>query len=177
VRDLKAEMVARYGEKILAKSALRLRDGADILRRVLAGKGYRVALEIGTFKGCSTALMAQHCERVVTIDLERKAPKFDREAFWRSLGLANVTLRLVRDDSDKLMIVDSLDFDFAFIDGAHDAVSVQRDFEMVRRCGHVLFHDYNKTASPERRQVADFVDRLPKRQVRVMDIFALWTAP
>ena len=44
-----------------------------------------------------------------------------------------------------------LTFDFAFIDGMHKVENVRHDFENVKFCGRVLFHDVN---IPE---IADFV--------------------
>lgn len=124
--------------------------------------------------------MSQYCNRVVTIDLangdlERHGIDFDRRAFWRSLGIDNIDLHLVRDSDDKASLLNSLEFDFAFIDGAHDKAGVSEDFALTKRCGRVLFHDYDFSGSKRRDAVYDFVNTLPKHQIEVMDIFALWT--
>ncbi len=173
-------IIAAHGRKFLRKSAIGLAGGAEVFERVLAGKGYRTALEIGTYRGCSSAEIARHCGRVVTIDLrygklERNHTKFDRAAFWNSLGVHNIELHLVEDDTEKAALVGTLDFDFAFIDGAHDA-TVRNDFAIVERCGKVLFHDYDAGGRVGRNHVYDFVNSLPKGQVQIMGIFALWTA-
>ena len=164
---------------MLKRSALRLPGGEETLARALAGKGYRHALEIGTYRGCSTAAIAQYVERVTTIDLlhgyvERDGG-FDRLAFWESLGLRNIAFVQVTDDAEKALAVSALDFDFAFIDGGHDAESVRRDFEMVKRCGRVLFHDYDASGRPGRHHVYDFVNELPADEVEIMGDFALWS--
>lgn len=177
---LRERIVSLYGPAVMKRSAMNIRDGAGVFERVLSGKGYRTALEIGTYRGVSAAEMSQFCERVVTIDLfdgrlESLGESCDREAFWNSLGIHNVELKLVHDDAEKRRFVDALDFDFAFIDGAHDH-RVKDDFEMVKRCGHVLFHDYDKRGGPDTDIVYDFINTLPKEQIEVMDIFALWTA-
>lgn len=173
--SMKSKIIALRGEAFLKRSALRLVGGEEALGYFLRGKGYRTVLEIGTYRGCTAAAIAQHCERVVTVDLvrgaaERDDSSFDREALWSSLGLSNVAQRRVRDDAEKAAVVSALDFDFAFVDGAHDEDSVQSDFNLVKRCGRVLFHDYagGKTG------VAAVVDRLPSSQVEVHGIFALW---
>jgi len=176
---VRARIVALYGESVLRKSALNIRGGAGVFERVLSGKGYRTALEIGTYRGVAAAEMAQYCERVVTVDLahgklERDGETWDRGAFWAALGVDNIELRRVRDDAEKKAMVDALAFDFAFIDGAHDR-TVRDDFELVKRCGCVLFHDYDARGRPELDHVYDFVNTLPPRQLQVMDIFALWT--
>ncbi len=172
-------MVELYGPRVLRRSALNIRGGAGVFERLLAGKGYRTALEIGTYRGCAAAEMASYCERVITIDLkagrlESLNETFDRAAFWASLGIANIDLRLVEDDAEKKALIDTIEFDFAFIDGAHDA-RVRDDFEMVKRCGRVLFHDYDRRGIPDLDHVYDFVNTLPRQQVQVLDIFAYWT--
>jgi predicted O-methyltransferase YrrM len=179
--SMRERIVRLYDQHMLKRSALSIRGGAGVLERVLNGKGYRTALEIGTYRGVAAAEMSQYVEHVVTIDLrygrmEQLGETLDRHEFWYRLGVSNVDLILVHDDAEKKRIVDSIQFDFAFIDGAHDA-RVADDFALVKRCGHVLFHDYDRRGKPEKDCVCDFVDSLPKEQVQVMDIFALWTAP
>jgi predicted O-methyltransferase YrrM len=174
-----------YGRSYLRKSAMGIRAGDGVFERVLSGKGYRTALEIGTYRGCSSAEIAQYVDRVITIDLKRgrletNGENFDRYAFWKSLDIENIELRLVENDKEKKRLVDSLDFDFAFIDGAHDE-TVRNDFEMVKRCGRVMFHDADDNRLREHKPnasncVFEFIDTLPKHEVEFMDIFALWTA-
>jgi predicted O-methyltransferase YrrM len=178
---IRERIMALHGGGAIKRSALSIRGGAHVFERVMAWKGYRTALEIGTYRGVAAAEMAQYCERVVTIDLvegklERMGERFDRRAFWDSLDVKNIDLHLVRNDAKKHELVTGLQFDFAFIDGAHDA-TVRNDFELVKRCGRVLFHDYDKRGIPELDHVYNFVNTLPKEQVQVHDIFALWTAP
>jgi predicted O-methyltransferase YrrM len=178
VRDRIVEM---HGAQVLKRSALSIRGGAHVFERCLSGKGYKIAVEIGTYRGVAAAEIAQYVERVVTLDLiegklERSGEKFDRVSFWESLSIKNIDLKLIEDDREKRAILKKLDFDFAFIDGAHDA-TVSRDFEMVKKCGRVLFHDYDRRGIAEQDHVCNFVDSLPREQIEVMDIFALWTAP
>ena len=177
---MKALIERLHGEVTLKRSALRLPGGEGVFRRVLAGEGYRSALEIGTYRGCSTAAIAQYVERVTTIDLlhgivERDGG-FDRLAFWDSLGLRNIALVQVTDDAEKGEVIAGLDFDFAFIDGGHDEVSVRRDFALVRRCGRVLFHDYDTSGRAWLRHVFDLVNELPVSEVELFDNFAMWKA-
>lgn len=180
VSDVRERIVALYGEKTLRKSAMNIRGGAGVFERVLAGKGHKVALEIGTYKGCAAAEIAQYVDHVITIDLKRgkielNHEHWDRREFWRSLGVDHkIHFHAVADDREKAAVVRSLQFDFAFIDGAHDA-GVRTDFALVKRCGKVLFHDYDSRGAKEQDYVVDFVNTLPKEQIEKMDIFALWT--
>jgi len=178
---MREKIIALHGEHAFKKSAARLPGGAETFDAVLSGKGYRTVLEIGTYRGCSAALMSQYCERVITIDLrhgqlEASGQHFDRRAFWDSLDATNIDLHLVEDDDDKAALIASMEFDFAFIDGGHDAASVRRDFDLVKRCGRVLFHDYADNGRPEKDHVFQFVNSLTGGHVEVMGVFALWEA-
>lgn len=170
-----------HGRGFLHKSVLSIRDGGGVFERVLGGRQYKVALEIGTYRGVSAAEISQYVDKVITIDLkhgkiERMGETFDRESFWRDLGITNIELHLVEDDEEKARLIHSLDFDFAFVDGAHDQ-TVANDFALVNRCGTVLFHDCDRRGRPELDYVIDFVESLPKGEVERMDIFGLWRAP
>lgn len=179
--DIRERIIEIHGADILRKSAMNIRGGAGVFQQCLQNKGYRRALEIGTYRGVSSAEMAQYVERVITIDLkhgrlEQSGENWQRYQFWDSLAVYNVELILVEDDAEKAAVVNGLDFDFAFIDGAHDK-RVADDFALVKRCGRVLFHDYDRRGVQGQDDVCDFVDSLPKEQIQKMDIFALWTAP
>jgi predicted O-methyltransferase YrrM len=168
-----------YGAKALRKSAINIRDGAGVFEWALAGKGYRTVLEIGTYRGVSAAEMSQFCDRVITIDLkhgraEQHGETWDRQAFWKSLGAENVELHLVANDAEKARLIAGLEFDFAFVDGAHDE-TVFKDFDMVKKCGRVLFHDYEPNHKPGHGHVFNLVSGLPSNEVQTKDIFALWT--
>lgn len=174
------QIVEMYGAHTLRKSALSIRDGAGVFEQVLGGGKYRTALEIGTYRGVAAAEMSRYVDRVITIDLkhgklEKAGENFDRGAFWQSLGIDNIDLHLIEDDAEKARLIAGLDFDFAFVDGAHDE-TVANDFELVRRCGAVLFHDVDKRGGVGQDHVYDFVMSLPKHQVTQIDIFALWQA-
>lgn len=181
-------IVSLYGDDVLRKSAMNIRDGGGVFEQVLKGKGYRHVLEIGTYRGVSAAEISRYVERVTTIDLmqgklERNSERFDRSAFWESLGCDNITLIQVMDDIEKRTFVDSMEFDLAFIDGGHDARSVRADFDMVKRCGRVLFHDADDNRlRPFKRDAAndvhEFIATLPREQVQFMDdVFAFWQRP
>jgi hypothetical protein len=184
--EIRDKIVALHGPAILRKSAMNIRGGGGVFERVMSGKGYRTALEIGTYRGVSAAEMSRYCDRVITIDLkhgkiEQNGEKFDRHAFWASLGITNIELHLVSNDKEKAELVKRLDFDFAFVDGAHDH-TVKNDFEIVKRCGHVLFHDADdnrlRVDKPHAGNcVYEFLETLPREQLEFMDIFALWTEP
>lgn len=185
--NLRDKIVEMYGIAALKRSAIGLPGGVETFERVLSGKGYRTVLEIGTYRGASAAVMSQYCEKVITFDLkngrlESLGESCDRPAFWASLGINNIELRLVDNDEDKRRQIETLDFDLAFIDGGHDGGAVAFDFSITKRCGRVLFHDADDNRKRAHKpkvaenHVFEFIDALPKDQVEFMDIFAMWQA-
>lgn len=176
IAEFKQRISDFAGDELLRKSALRIRDGAGVIEKVLGCGEFKSVLEIGTYRGVTAAYMAGFVDQVNTIDLKRgkmqwDGQEFDRVRLWEALGIGNVSLHLVSDNNEKANLVSKLDFDFAFVDGDHTYQGVASDFELVKRCGAVLFHDYDQGT-----EVATFVDSLPKSQVQIMDIFALWRA-
>lgn len=172
------QLIGRYaGREFSRKSILSIRDGAGVIERLLGGGEYKRVLEIGTYRGVSSAYMSQFCERVTTVDLingkmEQDHQLFDRVRFWEALNIENIDLRLVCCDASKAAVVGAAEFDFAFVDGDHEGDGPRKDFELVKRCGAVLFHDYDGHNG-----VTELIDSLPKSQVEIMDIFAFWRAP
>ena len=183
---MREKIIEQFGSKMLRRSALNFTDAEEIFERVLKGKGYRVILEIGTYRGCTAAVLAQYCDQVITIDLahgklEANGDVFDRRAFWRELGVDDKILFIpVEHDAEKARVVSTMSFDLAFVDGAHDA-SVANDFAITKRCGNVLFHDADDNRKRERKpnapnHVYEFISSLPQEEVVYMDLFALWQA-
>lgn len=180
VEAFKERAIAAGGPNVLKRSMLNLNGGGGVFERLLGYGNYRCALEIGTLRGVSAAYISQFVERVITIDLKRgqlerkilqPGETFDRIEFWSRMGIHNITLKLVNHEFEKARFIKDCDFDFAFIDGEHEFEAVARDFEMVKRCGAVLFHDHDeRNPGP----VVEFVKTLPQNQVEKMDVFAFW---
>lgn len=178
---MRERIIAAWGPHILKKSVISIRGGAGVIPSVLAGGRFKTALEIGTYRGVGAAEISAHVDRVITIDLkhgklEGNGERWDRHAFWASIGVTNIDLILAENDAEKAAIVAGLEFDFAMVDGAHDP-TVANDFELVKRCGTVLFHDADRRGTPQKDFVIDFIESLPKDEVTYHDIFALWQAP
>lgn len=176
---MKQRIVEAYDQHILRRSVLSIREaGEDVFAEAMRPRP-KHALEIGTYRGVGAAVMSQFADKVTTLDLkhgrmEQLGETWDRHAFWERLGITNVELRLLNSADEIGAVVGALDFDFAFIDGAHDAASVARDFGLVKRCGRVLFHDYDHRGIPDKDCTSAFVDKLPG-VVKTFDLFALWT--
>lgn len=163
-----------FGRRILRGTALayecpnshQVLSVENLLRGILKHKNIKSAIEIGTFRGVSTALLAHYSDAVITMDI-----KYYEEAMylWAYAGVMDKIKYYVVTDEIKEDSIRDVDFDFAFIDGDHEYESVQSDFEITKRCGRVLFHDYGIKPG-----VIKFVDSLPKNEVVIRHPFAYW---
>jgi hypothetical protein len=84
-------------------------------------------------------------------------------------------LKLIDDNRDKKRILDNIDFDFVFIDGDHSFKGVRYDFELVKKCGRVLFHDYDRAPGKDA-PVRDFIDTIKEGKMRTTKDYAYWEA-
>lgn len=99
-------------------------------------------LEIGTHMGLSAALLAEYCEKVYTIDIIATQEAF-KDILWEYLGVVDkIEHKVFHSSRDKKKFVDSLEYDFVFIDGSHMWESVKYDFSLVYNCKNILFHDF-----------------------------------
>jgi len=93
----------------------------------------KIALEIGTCSGMSAALIAMYAEKVYTIDTQNYPIS---KEIWEYLGIFEKIVPYVIGTEDrngeKEKIVKTLEFDFAYIDGAHHYESVKFDFDLVK---------------------------------------------
>jgi len=107
-------------------------------------KQFTEMVEIGTWRGLSALIFASWGLKVHTFDiLEQEHCR----PLWERFG-ADIDQHVCHDRDEIRDCLDGLNFDFAFIDGVHNYEGVKADFEMVKRCGHVLFHDYHKDRFP-----------------------------
>jgi len=172
--EFKRQINKYAGRDFMRKSILSIRDGAGVFEQLLGSGKYKRVLEIGTYRGVSSAYIAQFCDQVITIDLangkmERDRQVSDRIKFWTALNISNINLRLVESDEEKAAVIKEQKFDFAFVDGDHSYDAVAADYELVKHCGAVLFHDFEHGS-----EVAKFIHALPKDEVRKMDLFGFW---
>lgn len=125
-------------------------------------------LEIGTLHGLTAIVLARRFHAVVSIDVVDSPFKRKIAA---DLGLTNITFVDVKNNAEKATLIGSLDFDAAYVDADH-ARDTQADFELVRRCGRVLFHEY----WPAQLSVTALVDQLRGQgTIDTKGKLALWT--
>jgi hypothetical protein len=156
----------RFGAEIVRRSSVF--HGLD---RFLAERGVRgrCCFEVGTWNGLTAAVLSRYFDRVVTVDIAHQELKHEVLAH---LGITNVECVDIVDNADKAQAWKRVDAecDFAYLDGDH-AHDTETDFELVRGCGRVLFHE----AWPHQRPVWNLVHQLPGAQVAMNGLgLALW---
>lgn len=164
---LKAVM-EKFGRTAFGRSSACMEFEA-FLKRINAGGEH--CLEIGTMHGITAIVLAQYFKQVscVSVDVDPRA--LLKHDICHYLGIKNITFYDVRNNEEKKRVIDTLSFDFCYQDGDHHS-DTYTDFELVKRCGRVLFHEYWPIQPP----VWNLVNRLPKDEVTkaYFDCFAYW---
>lgn len=124
-------------------------------------------LELGAFKGRSTVALASTARYVLSVDHHRgdegtRGAGHDGDTLAEYIGnvrdLPNVGF-VVAPFARILPLLAERSFGLAFIDGAHDAPSVERDATFASRLAPVLaFHDWNQESVRRGAARAGFFD-------------------
>lgn len=124
---------------------------AEVLRRHARGK---LVLEIGSWKGRSTVVLAEVAKHLVAVDHHKGSVEHGPEAlslpdFVANLGLHGVREKVsvcVMDSARLVTFFKPANFELVFVDGSHDFGSATRDghtaLHLVKPEGVVIFHDY-----------------------------------
>lgn len=166
------EIIKKYGRQLVFPMSA-MRDEELFLSFMEQVGHVETIIEMGTYAGLSTILLSKFADVVHTFDVVNYNL---RDSIWKHFDVNNVVFHHIRDNEEKRKIVDTLDFQFAFIDGNHHGV--ETDYLMTKRCGKLLFHDYEH-GFPEdncRTMVVKFVDSI-EGVVRIDEPFALWAGP
>lgn len=131
-------------------------------------KGKR-CIEIGTYSGMTALVLARYFGEVVTFDIW---PHTAKRTIAEHCGVKNIRFVDIKDNAEKAkLIAEIASFDAAYVDGDHMR-DTETDFDLVRRCGRVLFHEYWEQQKP----VWNLVNGLrTSGTVEVEGKFALWT--
>jgi predicted O-methyltransferase YrrM len=149
--------------KLTGRSAINQEE----FREFFKGIKIKTVVEIGTFKGISAAYMKQFCSKVFTFDIEDYPQKYK---VWKDLKIdGRIFFSIIENRQQIKEILDKIKWDFAFIDGSHTWEDARMDWELVNKCGKVLFHDVNKKAFAG---VRKFVDSI---EAKIIGPIAYWT--
>jgi len=188
-----AEVIDMHAEKEIARRMqVFLRDhefvsiakefGGDVFRRSSALYGLHdfldacsvradVCIEIGSWNGITAQVLSRFCNSVISIDVVNNQDKYLIDAYVSSLRGRKSRIEFVNCSKENVAsVIASRKFDFAFMDGDH-AKETQGNWESVRHCGSVLFHEVWPSQPP----VWALVQSLPQSEVKYGAFnFALW---
>lgn len=159
------DMAKRLPKGIFKHSAI---DEHDTLQNALSRIGNsNCTVEIGTYYGLSTIVLGSWSKKIMTFDIVYH-PEFGtvKRVFP---GLQNIHHHVIKDREDIAMDIHGLVFDFAFIDAVHDEENVRKDFEIVKSCGRVLFHDANVPG------IKKFLTEIKATIFGPNDVWGYWT--
>lgn len=158
----------KFGRLAFARSAACCEFEA-FLRRIKAGG--KSCLEIGSYNGITAIVLSQFFDHVIGVTVDEVPPRMFRREILDHLGIQNVEFIDAKDNEEKAQIVKRLSFDFAYMDGDHTN-DTRTDFELVKHCGRVLFHEYWPLQAP----VWNLVESLPQAEIQraEYDCFAYW---
>lgn len=134
-------------------------------------KANGTCLEIGTFYGITAVILSQFFDRVLCVSVDLEGDRQMKRRIVEHLGIKNISFFDAKDNKEKAAFIKAADFGFCYQDGDHTN-DTQSDFELVRRCGRVLFHEY----WPLQPAVWNLVNALPSSEVirAKYDCLAYW---
>ncbi len=161
-------IMKHFGKPAFARSSACMEFEAFLKRIKAKGK---TCLEIGTYHGVTAVILSQYFDQVVCVSVDNDPDKLLKHQIVATLGIENIIFHDAQDNEEKANIINGLQFDFAYSDGdhTHDARS---DFDLVKRCGKVLFHEAWPLSAP----VWNICNELPKEEIiwADYDCFAYW---
>lgn len=137
------------------------------LRAVMNLLEIDTVVEIGTYHGESAAFMAQFANRVITFDITDYPEKWP---LWEAFNfIEKIEFTQVKTKEEIVQALALVEFDFAFVDDGHSYEECAADFEIVKHCGRVLFHDVNH---PNFKGVLKFAEEIG---CKIFGNYGYWT--
>ncbi len=167
------EILQRFGNTAFKRCSIMMEFEHFLARCVpTMGEADRMTcLEIGTFHGISAVVLSQYFDRVICVSWDDNPHDLIKHQIVEHLGIKNIRFFDCKDEAEKKALVDQLDFQFCYQDGNH-LRDTRSDFELVKRCGRVLFHEY----WPLQPSVWNLVNELPQHEITraQFDCLAYW---
>lgn len=146
-------------------TAIRPNDALPLVISKLKPEVKRI-VEIGPGCGMTTLVMAS-CENVISIDTFDIKLQIVAVPLWKKFNVdKKINYHIMPSSKDIYEVIDSLDFDFAFVDGSHVYEDELDDVKHVMKCGRVLVDDYDGL------QIKRIIDDIGGKQLE--DRFGLW---
>lgn len=157
-------VLQQFGPKTFHRSSVF--HGLEEFLRLNNVRG-KCCYEVGTWNGLTAAVLSQFFDEVVTVDVAHNPQK---HLILDYLGIKNVRCIDIAGNHEKPKTLHELTIDCAFLDGNH-AADTESDFDLVRHCGRVIFHEVWPFQSP----VWGLTNALPQDEVTRGGVcFALW---
>lgn len=166
------KLAERFGiDEVNYLSCVYIDDGENSMRELLKRYGpFEHAIEIGTYRGVSTAILSEYCGQIDCIDIVDQP---ERKSYWDYLGVNNAKYHLAKSNDDKKEIVRKLinrgDIDLVFVDGDHSYQSARADIDLCHNVPYILVHDYSQSHFPG---VVRSVDETSGRK-DIVNLFAM----
>ena len=127
-------------------------------------------IEIGTLLGVASALLASYCQTVFTFDIWYRNSHhiWNELEVWDRINCYTGNQKFIDDVINQLRCNTNLNINFAFIDGMHKIKNVIHDFEQVKFCKRVLFHDANIGG------IGDFIKKIGGKFAGKDKMFGYW---
>lgn len=140
-------------DQAICFSALYVDKEEDFRQLIKKCGPHKTIIEIGTYNGISAAVLSEYAEKVYTFDVNVRS---EAGTVMDFLGIKNV-IRLKSDPVKIAEILASENVTLCFIDGEHYFGQPRKDYEIVKSCKNILFHDYQEPF----KDVREICDSLP----------------
>lgn len=170
---LLGKVLDEFGAEAFRRCSVMMEFEAFLVSILPKGAEQMTCLEIGSYNGISALVLSSYFRRVVCVSIDDRPGELLKHRIMAATGVENVEFMDAETNDEKAAIIRELDFDFCYQDGDH-LNDTHSDFELSKRCGRVLLHEY----WPLQPSVWNLVNELPQDEIRraQFDCIAYWQA-